>query len=305
MPDRLLPFMFEAADVRGAVVSLGGAWREVLLRRAYPPAVRSLLGEAFAAAALLSSSLKFEGSMVLQAQASGAAPPVRLLVVECNADLSMRAMATLGDTLPDDVLARTLAGLIGDGKLVITLDPKDGQPAYQGVVSLEGGQLNHALEHYMLHSEQLETRIWLAADDARAGGLMIQKMPGTASPSSLRPGGTDALASRWEEAAMLAATIESAELLTLAPRVLLRRLFHEFDLRVFDERAPCYRCSCSRERVSEMLRMLGHDEVRGILAEQGQVTVNCEFCDKAYAFDAIDAAQLFITLPGSGSGLSH
>lgn len=305
MTDRLLPFMFETADVRGAVVSLDGAWREVLSRRVYPPAVRSLLGEAFAAAALLSSTLKFEGSMVLQAQASGPASAVRLLVVECNADLSMRAMAKLGDGLPDEALARSLADLVGDGKLVITLDPKDGQAAYQGVVTLEGGQLNLALEHYMLHSEQLETRIWLAADDVRAAGLMIQKMPGATDGLSKLAGGAGALASRWPDAAILAATLRSAELLTLTPREVLRRLFHEFDLRVFDERVARYRCSCARERVADMLRLLGRDEVQEILVEQGQVTVNCEFCDKSYRFDPIDAAQLFMAQPHDGGGLKH
>ena len=305
MTDRLLPFMFETADVRGAVVSLDGAWREVLSRRVYPSAVRSLLGEAFAAAALLSSTLKFEGSMVLQAQASGPASAVRLLVVECNADLSMRAMAKLGDRLPDEALARSLADLVGDGKLVITLDPKDGQAAYQGVVTLEGGQLNLALEHYMLHSEQLETRIWLAADDVRAAGLMIQKMPGATDGLSKLAGGAGALASRWPDAAILAATLRSAELLTLTPREVLRRLFHEFDLRVFDERVARYRCSCARERVADMLRLLGRDEVQEILVEQGQVTVNCEFCDKSYRFDPIDAAQLFMAQPHDGGGLKH
>lgn len=285
MSDRLLPFLFESADVRGAVVSLDATWREVLARRAYPVAVRSLLGEAMAAAALLSSTLKFDGALVLQTQAASAAAPVRLLVVECNADLSLRATARLGEAMPD-AAAPSLADLVGDGKLVVTLDPRDGEAAYQGVVPLESEQLAGALEHYMTHSEQLDTRIFLAADENRAAGLLVQRMPAE--------GGAAAVGSRWDDAVALSATISSRELLTLAPREVVRRLFHEIDLRIFEERPAVFRCTCSRERVTGMLRMLGRPEVESIVAEQGRVSVDCDFCHQTYAFDPIDAAQVFV-----------
>ena len=336
--------MFDGADVRGAVVSLDASWREVLLRRRYPQSVRSLLGEAYAAAALLGSTLKFRGSLALQTQAANTGASVRLMVVECNAGLCMRAMAKLGAGVAGDVGAPTLPELIGDGKLVITLDPQDGQAPYQGVVPLTGDRLNLALEHYMLHSEQLDTRIWLAADETRAVGVLIQRVPdaggATGAPSrwvdaellaaTIRSaelldtriwlaadetraagvliqrvpdaagatGAPSAAASRWVDAELLAATIRSAELLALAPHQLLRRLFHEYDLRVFEARTARFTCSCSRERVAGMLRMLGRDEVGSLLAERGEVKVDCEFCNQAYAFDAVDAAQLFIPPAG-------
>lgn len=297
MSDCLQTFLFDSADVRGAVVNLDATWREVLARRAYPAPVQSLLGEAMAAAALLSSSIKFEGALVLQTQAAAADAPVRLMVVECNADLAMRATAKLG-TLPSAVAGHTLAGMIGDGKIAITLDPGNGQAAYQGVVPIEGALLGAALETYMERSEQIETRIYLAADEQRAAGLLIQRIP--------QDGGHPReVASRWEDATVLAHTITAPELLTLAPREVIRRLFHEFDLRLFDQRRPYFRCTCSKTRVADMLRMLGREEVDSILAEQGQVSVDCEFCNRHYGFDAIDAAQVFLPLPGAASGARH
>ena len=312
MSDTLLPFMFESGDIRGAVVDLDGTWREVLSRRNYPLPVRTLLGEAMAASALLSSTLKFDGTMVLQAQAENSESPVRVLVVECNADMTLRATAKLADDM-DDAAATQVKGslqeLIGAGRLVITLDPKDGQSAYQGVVPLEGAQLNTALEHYMLRSEQIETRLWLAADENRACGLMLQKMPGNGGKKlgakDLGSSSVEEIQERWSTAQTLAATVASEELLTLAPREVLRRLFHEFDLRLFSERHAAFRCTCNHERVSGMLRMLGREEIEDILAERGAVSVNCEFCHKAYSFDPIDAAQLFMPGVGQGSESKH
>jgi molecular chaperone Hsp33 len=331
--DLLLPFLFEGGDVRGAVVDLDAAWCEVLKRHAYPLEVRSLLGQAMAAAALLSSTLKFEGTLVLQTRAEDVNAPVRLMVVECNADLSMRATAKLGAAFSaagsSAVMdggqagntpggeARDLADLVGAGKLVITLDPhEDGKSAYQGVVPLEGDYLGAALENYMLRSEQLETRIFLAADENRAAGLLIQKMP--AEGGHAKRGGVasaadatrveSAATSRWTDAEALASTITSQELLMLEPRDILHRLFHEFDLRVFDARPVAFKCTCSRERVAGMLSALGREEVESILEEQGAVTVNCEFCNLAHAFDPIDAAQLFThsaSAPSAASDARH
>jgi molecular chaperone Hsp33 len=302
MSDILLPFMFETGDLRGAVVVLDRTWREVLSRRDYPLPVRTLLGEAMASAALLSSTLKFDGTMVLQAQAENPEAPVRMLVVECNADLSLRATAKLADGAEPEQ-SDELNELVGAGRLVITLDPKDGQAAYQGVVPLEGAQLNAALENYMLRSEQVETRLWLAADETRACGLMLQRMPQTGGKAG--KSAEEESAERWHTAQTLAQTVASAELLTLEPNEILRRLFHEFDLRLFNQRHAVFRCSCSRERVAGMLRMLGQDEVEGILTERGLVSVDCEFCHKAYTFDPIDAAQLFMPAAGQASGSQH
>ncbi|MDB5806994.1 MAG: Hsp33 protein [Betaproteobacteria bacterium] len=307
MSDILLPFMFESGDVRGAVVALDRTWREVLARRDYPLPVRTLLGQAMAASALLSSTLKFDGTMVLQAQAEDSAAPVRMLVVECNADLSMRATAKINEEAQPQQ-SDALHELVGAGRLVITLDPKDGASAYQGVVPLEGAQLAGALENYMLRSEQVETRLWLAADETRACGLMLQKMPGAGGNAKATDPQTasEAADERWHTAQTLAATVTSQELLTLPPPEVLRRLFQEFDLRLFNERHAVFRCTCSRERVAGMLRMLGQEEVESILTERGLVSVDCEFCHKAYTFDPIDAAQLFMPAAGQGSsGSKH
>ncbi|WP_137939287.1 Hsp33 family molecular chaperone HslO [Chitinivorax sp. B] len=275
MKDALLRFLFEGAPVRGEMVTLDQTYREVLARHDYPPVLRAVIGEMMAAAALLSATLKFNGSLVMQMHGTGA---VRLAVVECNADLSMRATARWeGEVKPLPVRE-----LLGNGKFVITLDPLNGQHPYQGVVSLEGDSIAAMLENYMLRSEQLETRFWLAANDQRAAGLLLQKLPDD-------KGDADA----WDRASHLAGTLTQAELLELPLGEVMHRLFHEETLRVFDEHAVVFRCSCSRERVGSMLKMVGVDEVRNILEEQGGIDIQCEFCNTRYQFDKVDVEQVF------------
>ena len=284
--DTLNRFVFEHAAVRGEIVRLDATWRAVLTRHTYPIPVRDLLGETLAASALLAATLKFEGALIMQMQGNG---PVTLAVAECSSDFHLRAIAKWRD----DLRGKDLRELLGEGKFVISIDPKTGGQIYQGIVALEGNRVSEVLEHYMLQSEQLETRLWLAADGEQACGLLLQKLPEVESED------TDA----WNRALNLAGTLSSAELLKLPPREVLRRLFHEEDLRVFDPRPVAFRCSCSRERVGNMLRMLGISEVHAILAEQGKVEVDCEFCNHHYSFDAVDAEQLFaaevVTYPGS------
>ena len=277
-PDRdtLTRFLFEHAEVRGEVVRLDATWRAVLTRHAYPEPVRNLLGEMMAAAALLAATLKFDGALIMQMQGSG---PVTLAVVECSSDFHLRATAKWRD----DLAAGDLPALLGNGKFVITIDPQTGSQSYQGIVALEGTSVAQVLEHYMLQSEQLETRLWLAADGSQACGLLLQRLPENISEDE------DA----WNRALNLAHTLTPDELLNLPGREVLHRLFHAEDLRLFDPRPTSFRCSCSRERVANMLRMLGLDEVHSILAELGQVDVDCEFCNQHYIFDAVDAEQLF------------
>jgi molecular chaperone Hsp33 len=286
--DVLQPFLFEHAAVRGGLVTLDATWRAVLENRDYPPPVRDLLGETMAAAALLSATLKYSGSMIMQMQGDG---PIPLLVVECTSELVLRGLAHWKDSLREGPLSE----LVGPGRFAITLDPREGRRTYQGIVDLAGESVAAVLEHYMLRSEQLDTRLWLAAGEERAVGMLLQHLPGT--PSSDHD--------LWNRAVTLGATLTRSELLLLActPRELLRRLFHEEDVRVFDTRPVCFGCSCSRERVEAMLRMLGRDEVRSIVAERGAVEVHCEFCNRRYGFDAVDAEQLFaaavMTAPGA------
>ncbi len=272
--DNLQPFVFEHGGVRGAIVSLGATWRAVLERRHYPEPLRGVLGELMAAAALLASNLKFDGSLIMQMQGGG---PVTLLVVDCTTELTMRAMAHW-----DGEPAGPLTRLLGNGRFVITLDPATGTQKYQSLVTLDGDSVAEVLGHYMSRSEQLDSRFWLAADGAQASGLLLQKMP---------HGGPDP--ELWNRSVMLASTVTPRELLAAPGTALVRRLFHEEDVRVFNPRPVAFRCSCSRERVIAMLRMLGPAEISHVIEGHGEVEVNCEFCNRRYAFDRVDAEQLF------------
>jgi molecular chaperone Hsp33 len=285
--DTLQRFLFEEAAVRGELVRLAATWQAVHARHDYPPAVARLLGELMAACALAAATLKFKGSLVMQIQGTG---PVRLLVVECTANLSMRATAQWQGEPAGD-----LPTLVGDGRFVITLDPRDGGNAYQGIVEVDGASVAEVLEHYMARSEQLETRFLLAADGEVAAGLLLQKLPAG------QPSEDDA----WNRLARLSATLSEAELKRLPFREILRRLFHEETLRLFDAEPVHFACSCSRERVADMLRLLGSAEVADILAERGAVEVACEFCKQKYLFDAVDVAQLFRADRAAPAGTSR
>lgn len=288
--DRLHRFMFEHAAVRGEIVHLEATWKAVLERRDYPPALRTVLGELMAAAALLSATLKFSGSLIMQIQGGG---PVKLLVVECGADMTMRAMAHWNGDLAEGA---TLPELVGEGRFVITIDPKKGVQTYQGIVDLEGGSVAAVLENYMQRSEQLDTRIRLAADSHGAAGMLLQKMPD----------GPEADTDAWNRAVLLGATVKSRELLDLPAREIIHRLFHEEDIRLFDSTPVHFGCTCSRERVANTLRMLGHDEIRSLLDEIGYIEVDCEFCNHHYVFDAVDAEQVFASdVAGSASHTRH
>lgn len=290
--DTLKKFMFDGAPVRGELVELSDTWQHVQSHRAYPPAVNTLLGEMLAAAALLSANLKFNGALVMQIHGDG---PVRLLVVECDAELQLRATAKFdSDAAISDTAALTdLVNVHGNGRFVITLDPKEklpGQQAYQGVVPLDGDSIASVIENYMMRSEQLDTRLWLAADRHVSRGLLLQKLP-TSGGIDLPV--DDDLAT-WDRTVMLASTLKNSELLDTDIDTLMRRLFWEETIRVFDPKHPIFRCSCSRERVGNMLKMLGQPEVESVLEEMGQVGIDCEFCGQHYAFDKIDCVQLFI-----------
>lgn len=273
--DQLFRFLFENAPARAVAVRLEDSYQHVLQRRSYPPLLQKWLGELLAAAALIAANLKFDGALVMQLHGNGA---LKLLIVECDAGLQLRATARWDGDLAD----RPLAELLGQGKFVITLDPKDGTAPYQGLVALEGGSIATMIEHYMQSSAQIDTRVWLAADGEHSGGLLLQKLPeghGTAED--------------WQRLQLLADTVRSEELATLAPEVLTHHLFHEEDRRVFPLETPVFHCSCSRPRVGEMLKMLDRAEVDSVLAEQGHVSIDCDFCNQHYDFDAIDVAQLF------------
>ncbi len=288
MTDSIQRFLFEHAPVRGEIVHLDATWRAVLERHDYPPAVRALLGDMLAAAALLTATLKFGGTLIMQIQGNG---PISLLVVECTSDHHMRATAKWSQ-VPE---SGDLSALVGDGKFAITLDPGQGRPGYQGVVELAGANVAAALERYMLQSEQIETRLWLTTQPERAAGLLLQKLPGGASADS----------DTWQRATLLAASLTPQELAAHAAPELLRRLYSAEDIRLFQARPVEFRCTCSRERVTTMLHMLGRAEVESIVAERGEVEVNCEFCNQRYRFDGVDVAALFAAAPVAARATRH
>ena len=315
--DELHKFLFEGLPVRGMLVRLGPSWREVQARHAqqgaYPAPVRSLLGEMAAAATLMQANIKFDGALILQVFGDG---PVKLAVAEAQPDLSFRATAkVVGDVGEADRLAAML-NVRGKGRCAITLDPKDrsgGAQPYQGVVALHGDRgeplqaLAEVLEHYMLQSEQLDTRLLLAADDSVAAGLLIQRLPVEGEGNLERQHREDeiGLNEAFNRIAHLAATLTRDELLTLDADTVLRRLFWEEDVRRFEPLAPRFACTCSRERVRSMLLGLGREEVDGIVAERGDVEIGCDFCGTQYRFDAVDVGDLFTPpahrVPGSPS----
>jgi molecular chaperone Hsp33 len=297
-------FLFDGLPVRGQLVRLSASWREMLSRRGsspYPQPVQELLGEMAAAGVLMQSSLKFNGALLLQVYGDG---PVKLAVAEVQNDLSFRATAKVVGEVPADARLEALLNLHGQGRCSITLDPSDrlpGQQPYQGVVPLHGDrreplqQLSQVLEHYMLQSEQLDTRLVLAADEHLAAGLLIQRLP-VEGPSRMSGERNEDQIGRNEDfnrIAHLTATLTREELLTLDADTVLRRLYWEERLLRYEPRRPRFACSCARERVRSMLRGLGAEEVRGIIAERGEVEVGCEFCGQQYHFDAVDVGEMF------------
>jgi molecular chaperone Hsp33 len=279
-PDSLRRFLFEHLPLRGEIVRLERVWLSVIDRHDYPKILRDMMGELCAAAVLLAATLKLKGSLVLQIHGKGA---VKLLVVECSGDLELRATAKWEGELTHG----SMQDLVGDGRFVITLDPKDGNQVYQGIVALEGDSIAEILQNYMTRSEQLETRLWLAADGISAGGMLLQKLPEQEAQDE------DA----WGRATQIADTLKPQELLTLPAGELVHRLYHEEDIRLFDAQPVVFRCTCSRDNVANMLRMIGRAEVDSILKERGDVEVHCEFCNERYVFDRVDADAVFVEVP--------
>lgn len=278
--DVLHRFLLENAGVRGTLVRLGPAWREVAGRADYPPALRALLGEALVASALLTGNIKLDGALSVELKSTDA---LRLLFVECNDQGKLRGLARWNDPLPKPLALNALA----DAVMAITIGNVDRGQRYQGLVDLQHPGLAASLEDYFVQSEQLPARILLAVDGHHAVGLMLQKMPAE--------GGYDAIVDEdaWNRVVHLTATLSWQELLDSAPEQLLFRLYHEESVRLFKPRTLAFGCSCSRERVSAMLRSLGRDEVEAALtARHDEIEVICEFCAQHYHFDRIDAEHL-------------
>lgn len=291
--DSLQRFVFESTPVRGNLVNLSQTFKQALQKQQLPKGLRRALGELMAASALLSATLKMHGALVLQIQSKGL---LKLLVVECSTDIdgniNIRATAKWsGDEIND---THTIFDLVENGHFMITLDPKDGGLAYQGIVPLEGDSISAVLENYMLRSEQIDTKIWLFCDGESAAGLLIQKLPETMNQVTQTEDLIGHDLETWNRVGYLASTVTEDELLNLPTETLLTRLFNEEDVRLFEASATSFHCSCTRENVANMLRMLGDEEISSIIEEQGNIEVNCDFCNHLYTFDKVDAVQLMV-----------
>jgi molecular chaperone Hsp33 len=298
--DCLHRFVFEHFPIRGHLVHLDAAWRALIEHREYPQGIRDVLGEAVAASLLLAATIKFEGVLSLQLQGGG---PVHLLLAQCTSGLGVRGLARYRHGIAAGGIGRPGIGdLIGAGNLTVTLETDDGAQRYQGIVPITGDRLADSLQVYFENSEQLPTRLWLYADGSGVSGMLLQRLP---------TGGSTAAASKvaavddaWRRVQLIGDTLTPEELCTLADAEILHRLFNEDDLRLFEPAPVYFRCRCSRERVGGMLQGLGETETRSVLAERGEVEVRCDFCNRAYVFDAVDVAQLFNAGVPSGSGSS-
>lgn len=272
----LTSFLFAEHEIRGVLIQLDAGWADWQRRGSYPSTVAEMLGQGIAAGGLLAASLKFEGRLSLQAEGDGAVP---LLIVQSNEDLEIRGMARF----KGEIGGAPSPALLGKARLGLVIEPRNQEQRYEALVPLEGDSLAECLAGYFTRSEQLDTRLSLAADDSRLGGILLQKMPASAVEDE------DA----WLRLTTLLETLQDTELLTLAPEDLLRRLFHEEDVTLFDARPVRLRCQCSHARTSSMLLGLGETEVRSIIDEQGQVEMDCGFCGERYVYLPSDIEQLF------------
>ena len=297
--DSLHRFIFEDFPIRGHLVHLDAAWRALIEHRDYPATIRDTLGQAVAATLLLAATVKFEGVLSLQLQGDG---PVHLLLAQCTSGLGVRGLARYRDeSIPGDA---GIARLVGSGNLTVTIETDDAAQRYQGIVPLAGERLAEVLEVYFANSEQLPTRLWIHADEQGASGMLLQKLPAGSAAASAATTEPAALEDTWRRVQLIADTLTPEELRTLKDQEILHRLFHEDDVRLFEPAPVFFRCRCSRERVSGMLQSLGATEIESVLKEQGAVEVRCDFCNRAYVFDAVDVAQIFNPGAAADSGSS-
>jgi molecular chaperone Hsp33 len=264
--DQVRRFLFEDLDIRGALVQLGPAWRQMQAERGYGDTARNLLGELSAVAAIIGSTLKTPGRLTFHLRGHG---PVRLLVVDCDEQLRLRGLAKA----PQDLLPGPITELFGDGQLALTLDTNQARQPYQSIVPLDGGSVASVFEHYLMQSEQTPSRLWLMADAGHACGLFLQKLP---DADQRDPDG-------WNRVQQLAATISPAEL-ALPADTLLTRVFPEEDVRLFKPHAVTYHCPRDEAKVLEMLRSLGRAELEATLTEYGEIVINDDICNQEYRY---------------------
>ena len=291
--DTLYRFLFANAPVKGELVQLPHTWRTIThtaKKRAYPAVVTEILGQMTAACTLLSANLKFDGSMIMQIHGDG---PIQLLVVECRSDLTIRATAKVAENANIDAPMdlQTLLNQNGNARFAITLDPNERQPGqqpYQGIVPLHGETIAEILMHYMSASEQLDTHIELAANSHSCAGILLQKLP--------LHGGVQNESQNlhvWDELRSIVKTVGADELLNTDADTLMHRLFWQYPLEHSTEQNVQFGCTCSPQKVTDMLKMLGEDEALDMLSEQNHVEVSCDFCGQTYELTAEQVRALF------------
>ncbi len=276
--DQLHRYLFENFAVRGELVTVSDTWQQIMENHDYPAPVKTILGELLVATSLLTATLKFDGDITVQLQGDG---PMSLAVINGNNNQQMRGVARFKGEIPADADLKTL---VGNGYLVITITPAVGE-RYQGVVGLEGDTLAACLEDYFLRSEQLPTRLFIRTGEVEgkpaAGGMLLQVLPAQ-----------DAQADDFNHLAALTETIKAEELLTLPANDVLWRLYHEEEVTLYDPQAVEFKCTCSRERCADALKTLPDEEVNSIIAEEGEIDMNCDYCGNHYVFNAMDIAEI-------------
>jgi molecular chaperone Hsp33 len=275
--DTLQRFLFEQIGVRGEIIHLDASYRAIINQRNYPKVVRNLLGELLAATVLLSAPLKTSGSLIMQVHGDG---PVSLLVAQADYESHVRGLAHWEGEVPED----SFMAALGHGRLVITIDPGQGSERYQGIVELSADSLAASIENYFTQSEQLATFLFLTANETSAVGLLLQVLPHQENQQQTVI---------WEHLMHLSRTITAEELLELPNSEILRRLYHEEDIRLFDSEPISFRCGCDRNKMEVAIRTLPYQEVLEILKEENTVTATCEFCNHSYQFDAVDVEKIF------------
>ena len=272
--DNITPFVFDSLPVRGALISMSRSWRRMLRDHEYDELVRETLGHAAAATGLIAQSLKFDGAITLQIQGGSG---LRMLVMQCTSNLEFRGMASASE---DDGV-ESFGDLVQNAHCAITVD--SGERPYQGIVEMEQSSLADSLESYFARSAQVPSHVALVSDASLCGGILLQQMPGHRGLDD----------DDWNRLGYLAATLRTGDFRAADGMSLVGKLFAEDDVRVFEPRPVVFRCRCSRRRTEEVLRMLGEDETRDVLAERGQVDVTCEYCGRRRSFDPIDVSRLF------------
>jgi molecular chaperone Hsp33 len=297
MTDTLRTLIFDQSSCRAHLVHLTDAWQQVVSHNTYPAPVQKVLGELVAASTMLSASLKFEGSLIIQIQGDG---PIRLLVAECNSRLGLRATVKLAENsqIPENATFKDLVNATGKGICAIILDPRNrlpGQEPYQGIVPLAGSTVADSLEAYMHSSEQLETRLILNADANAAAGVMLQQMPQHGGIVSSKEFDADG----WDRLKALVNTLQTPEHLNTDTDELAKRLFWEEDPDGLAQRQAHFECTCSRDKVERMLVSLGQTELDDALSEAPTVEIQCDFCNANYSFTRDECNALFASGPDS------